>query len=156
MVNYTEEYSLGPLVYREEKGLRSRLLCDSCGMKFKFRKMMPSGDKAERLVEMGELREWGRWRLYGEWFTVRIATYMKQKRGKGKVQEWQQTMAFFPSRLRVEPGEYLIKLKSDGSILLRHIRETARKCESDHPSPSADVAEVAQPNKPKAEIPTDR
>jgi len=121
VVSYREEYSLGPLVYREGKGLRSRLVCDGCGMRFTFREKEPSGEEAPRLVEVTGNPSWGEWRLYGERFTVRVATYLKRRRRKGRAQQWQQTVAIFSSGLKVKTGEYLVELRTDKSILLKPI-----------------------------------
>ena len=122
VVSYREEYSLGPLVYREEKGLRSRLVCDGCGMRFTFREKEPSGEEATRLMEVTGTPSWGEWRLYGERFTVRVATYLKRRRRRERTQQWQQTVAIFPSGLKVEPGEYSVELNLDGIMLLKPIQ----------------------------------
>ena len=123
MAGYREEYSLGPLVYEDEvDGLRNRLVCGKCGMRFTFRDSEPLGEKGSRLIEVASTLSLGIWRLYGKWFTVRVATYLKSRRRKGTTQQWQQTVAIFPSGLKVEPGEYLVELNLGGAILLKPIQ----------------------------------
>jgi len=135
LVEYGEEYRLGPLVYKDEgKRVRSHLVCAMCGMRFRFMDKEPSGEGAVRLVQVVSLPSWHGWRLYGERFTVRIATYVKRRRRKGKEQRWLQTMAFFPSKVKTKPDLYFIELKSDGSILLQPIGGVERRQGSERPS----------------------
>ena len=125
VVGYRGEYRLGPVVYKDaERDIRNRLVCTKCGMSFMFKDRGPSGKEAARLVQVASQPAWDGWRLYGERFTVHVATYLKQRRRKGRMQQWLQTMAIFPSRLRVKPGEYLVELRSDRGILLNPIDES--------------------------------